>query len=630
MSKSIRPWDETLKLFREKHGSKYEYDETTYNGSNAKMRMICPKHGEFYQTPNKHLLGRGCPYCGGTKRLTTDEFIKRAEERYPNKYTYEKTIYKSKRDNVIITCKKHGDFSVKADTFLTGCGCPLCKKEYTDNAAERFIEKAKEKHPKEEELDYSYVSYANYHTPVAIYCHKKDEFGVEHGIFYQTPGHHLSGEGCPKCNSNIKLTTDEFIRRAKLKHENKYEYFPDKYRGYNIDTEIYCKKCNKVFTQTPHNHLKGEECPYCKSERISLSETKTNSQFIQEAIKVFGNRYDYSETEYKGANQEVGIICHEKDTLGNEHGKFWKLPYLFLHGVGCPKCSGNESKLESELYEYIKSITDEKIERNLRNLMDDAKEIDIYVPSLKIGFEFDGLIWHSERFKSDKNYHLNKTNICLSKGIRLIHIFEDEWTLKKEIVKSRIKSLLHKNDKIIYARKCVVKEVSSGVYKSFVEGNHLQGFVNSKYRYGLFYNNKLISVMSFGSLRKNLGSISLDNEYELLRFCNKLNTSVVGGASKLLKYFIEKIHPKRIISYADRRWSNGELYDKLGFNFVKNTSPGYFYIVGNHRENRFKYRKDVLVKEGFSKNKTEHEIMLERKIYRIYDCGMILFEWANK
>jgi hypothetical protein len=127
--------------------------------------------------------------------------------------------------------------------------------------------------------------------------------------------------------------------------------------------------------------------------------------------------------------------------------------------------------------------------------------------------------------------------------------------------------------------------------------------------------------MTFGSLRKSMGSNSVENSYELYRFCNELNTSVIGGASKLLKHFINTYQPKEIISYADRRWSKGNLYEKLGFKFVSNTPKSFSYIINNKREYRFKFRKDVLIKLGFDSKKTSHEIMLERNIFRIYDCG---------
>jgi hypothetical protein len=127
--------------------------------------------------------------------------------------------------------------------------------------------------------------------------------------------------------------------------------------------------------------------------------------------------------------------------------------------------------------------------------------------------------------------------------------------------------------------------------------------------------------MTFGCLRKSMGNNSIEDAYELFRFCNKLNTTVIGGADKLLKYFIKTYKPNEIISYADRRWSQGQLYKKLGFEFIHNSKPNYFYINNCKREYRFKYRKDVLVKEGFDKNKTEREIMEERGFNRIYDCG---------
>lgn len=130
--------------------------------------------------------------------------------------------------------------------------------------------------------------------------------------------------------------------------------------------------------------------------------------------------------------------------------------------------------------------------------------------------------------------------------------------------------------------------------------------------------------MTFGKGRIIMSGNS--NQYELLRFCNKLDTTVVGGADKLLKHFIKMYNPKTIISYADRRWSQGNLYEKLGFKFIHNSKPNYWYIINNKRMYRFGFRKQILIKEGFDKNKSEHDIMLERGIYRIYDCGNKKYE----
>jgi hypothetical protein len=153
----------------------------------------------------------------------------------------------------------------------------------------------------------------------------------------------------------------------------------------------------------------------------------------------------------------------------------------------------------------------------------------------------------------------------------------------------------------------------------------LQGSTNSSIKLGLYYDDELVSVMLFNKPRLGIG-VDYDG-YELTRFCNKLNTNVIGGADKLLKYFIKTYQPKQIISYADRRWSHGELYQKLGFEETHINKPNYWYIIGKIRKHRFGFRKDFLKKQGFdTKNKTEHEIMLERKIYRIYDCGTITYK----
>lgn len=254
-----------------------------------------------------------------------------------------------------------------------------------------------------------------------------------------------------------------------------------------------------------------------------------------------------------------------------------------------------------------------------------GQEIDIFIPSHNVAIEFDGLFWHSELF-CDRNYHKNKTDICLENKIQLIHIFEDEWEYKQEIVKSRIMNILGLTPNKIFARKCKIKILTNKEYNSFMNVNHIQGSVVASIKIGLFYNNDLVAAMSFGGLRKSLGSKNKKDNYELLRYCNMLNTTVVGGAQKLLKWFIKNYHPKEIISYADRRWSKGNLYHKIGFNLVGITKPNYFYIIGNKRENRFKYRKNILVENGYDKNKTEHQIMLDKKIYRIYDSGSLIFK----
>ena len=291
-----------------------------------------------------------------------------------------------------------------------------------------------------------------------------------------------------------------------------------------------------------------------------------------------------------------------------------------IGSVLCVKCKPIESNISGKeilLFKLIKELYDGEI---IQSYKLNRKEIDIYLPELKIGFEFNGLRWHSEQF-INKNYHIEKTKLCKKNGIRLIHIFEDDFDYKLDIVKSIINNVLGKSNKV-HGRKTELKLIKSkNIIKEFLNKNHLQGFVNSNINYGLYYNDELISLMTFMKVRKVLNRVVKDNHYELIRFCNKLNFSVTGGASKLFKKFINDYSPDNVISYCDISWANGNLYRQLGFNYEKLTTPNYHYVIDGKRENRIKYQKHNLIKNGFDKKLTEREIMESRGYYRIYNCG---------
>ena len=292
----------------------------------------------------------------------------------------------------------------------------------------------------------------------------------------------------------------------------------------------------------------------------------------------------------------------------------------------CNPINKQYSSFEKEISDFIISVD---IKTQLKNkTIIKPYELDIYLPEFNLAFEFNGLYWHSEMYK-DKNYHKMKSDLCEEKGTQLIHIWEDDWKYKQEIVKSMILNKLNQTKNKIYARKCEIKLVEDNkLIKEFLDNNHMQGSIGSSIKIGLYYNDELVSLMTFGKKRISQKSSSKDGEYELLRFCNKLNTNVVGGASKLFKYFTNNFDYKEIITYADRSHSNGNLYKELGFNFVHKTQPNYHYIIDKIRKHRFGFRKDVLVSKGYDKNKSEHEIMLERKIYRIYNAGNYKFIYS--
>jgi hypothetical protein len=334
--------------------------------------------------------------------------------------------------------------------------------------------------------------------------------------------------------------------------------------------------------------------------------------------------------EYKGVtanfNQKYQFECKRcnlSDFYDISDGRWLKCKI-------CDKDDNNTSTFQHEIYDYIKSlIKSDKIITNDRSLLY-PKEIDIFIPDMKIGIECDGLYWHSEILgRKSKVYHIHKTLSCIRKEVRLIHIFENEWVYKKDIVKSILKSIFKKIESKIDSKNCEIKELNNIEYHDFINRNHLQGRDNSSIRYGLIYNNnEIVSVMSF---RKSRFDKSV--EYEMSRFCNKLNLIVRGGASKLFKHFINTHRPKSVVSYCDRRYFNGSVYSQLGFQFIKNTFPSYYYIIDNYitLSNRMKFQKHRLknMLENFDINLTEWENMKNNGYDRIWDCGNSKWVYIN-
>jgi hypothetical protein len=544
----------------------------------------------------------------------TNEFIIKANKKHNNRYNYSKVNYINNYNKVVIICNEHGEFEQVPSSHVFGQGCPKCgRKRTTQND---FIIKSNKIH--NNKYDYSKVNYINSSEKVIIICD-------EHGEFEQRPNQHLiKKQGCPKCGTlkqieNNTFTTEEYIIKAQEIHNNTYDYSKLIYTQAIKKVDIICKE-HGLFEQRACNHLLGAGCPKCMN-------LKSQEDFITQANQIHNNLYDYSKTEYKHSEQKIIIIC-------DKHGEFEQQANSHLNGYGCPKCSYEKtiSNSEKEIGEFIQSLG---INFNISNReIINGFELDIYIPEKQLAIEYNGLYWHNEINKPNKNYHLQKTIECEKQGIQLIQIFEDEWIEKELIIKSRLKNLFGFNQKKIFARKCIIQEVSIQDTKDFLINNHIQGFVGSNYSYGLYYHDSntdkvtLVSLMTFGSLRKNLGSSNNENEHELLRFCNDSNTSVIGGASKLFSHFIRKHNPSKIISYADRRWSQGKLYEKIGFKFLRNSVPNYFYVIGTKRKNRFNFRKDILIsKYGCLPSDTEHNFCFNQKWYRIYDCGTKVYEW---
>jgi hypothetical protein len=276
-----------------------------------------------------------------------------------------------------------------------------------------------------------------------------------------------------------------------------------------------------------------------------------------------------------------------------------------------------------KLTAYLSSLYSGSILHNYHS------EIDIYLPDLGLGINVIDL---KDSVSYEKNYTRNLYTKYSQLNIKLIQIFSDELINKKDIVYSRLQNELKANTTTIFARKCEIRDVAPNIKNTFLDQNHIQGRDQAFYKYGLYHQNELVSIMTFRKPRTAIGKTNVNNgdTWELIRFCNKKYTNVVGAASRLLKHFIREVQPQHIYSFADNRWSSptSNLYLTCGFTHVSTSQHGYWYTKDYmSREHRFNYNKGALKKMGMdTDNHTEIELMRNLGYHRVWDCGVTRFE----
>jgi len=368
---------------------------------------------------------------------------------------------------------------------------------------------------------------------------------------------------------------------------------------------------------------KGTLRTVCYNEGLLKMQINSRNLFLDKLFN--GDRLGYiepmfSREEYINNSHKYPFRCKVCKTEFIDNIKWARTPQ-------CKVCFP-ASKPQLEIYNFIKSLGITDVQQNTFSIIEN-RELDIYIPSKKVAIEFNGLYWHSQ-VSGNKScyYHLHKLKLCNELGIRLIQIFEDEWENKRSLVEEKLKHIIGCNiEKGLYARNCLIKDISAKDANIFLENNHIQGGdKSSSIRFGLFSDNKLISVITFGKYRSLMGKTPIDGEFELIRYATSCKIS--GGFSKLLSHFIKEIKPVNIVSYADRRWSDGGLYKKCGFIMTKDTKPNYWYIKNGNRYYRYNFRKNILHKklEIFDGNISEWENMKVNGYDRIWDCGSFKFE----
>lgn len=556
------------------HNNKYDYSKVEYVNNKTKVCIICTEHGEFWQTPKNHLLGQGCPICGeeiarNCKRNDYQKFIDRFINTFGDiaEFPYISEEYENKNSTITYVCKKCGKAHKKVASYIFA-NKTICE------------------------------------------CYRVKE-----------PRQNIVFEHKPIISSRL-ISADVIESRIKELYPTIEMIGKNDYKNTSTKVLFRCTSCNNEFYRKPNTFLCSKlktPCPICTKKQLHKEKTKTNEDFINDIANIYGEGKYTLLSDYISSNCKVKLKCNDCGRI------FEKEANSFLQHNGCPYHNCNSSYKEKELFSFIKGMCNDAINNDRKTL--DGYELDVLVPSKQIAFEFDGIFWHNENNKTN-DYHLNKTIICNNKGVRLIHIFEDEWINKKNIWKSMIANILGFTKNKIYGRACTIDTVDSNTAVKFLNDNHIQGWCPSNIKLGLYYKGELVSLMTFGKSRHFIGSGKY--EWELLRFCNKLDTTVIGGASKLFSYFIRNYKPTSIVSYSDRRWSEGDMYNKLGFTFSHYSKPNYFYVIDNVRKNRFNFRKKILVeKYNCPLEMSERDFCKEKKWYRIYDCGTSVHIWKN-
>lgn len=415
--------------------------------------------------------------------------------------------------------------------------------------------------------------------------------------------------------------------------------------GFRIYCGPKCSRGDKTIDKSIISLLDDYEFLY--EEKITKQKSieqiaKENNISITPVVKYLKKHNLYQLNDARRRNNKANAILENKESLvslyktntmqdiaeslGTTKGTVCR--WFEVHNIEAKSPNSYERKIkkvsneENELFNYVKSIYDEELVQSNRSILN-GKELDIYIPDKNIAIEYNGLYSHhykpweeKDSLKKDIKYHLLKTLDCERQGIQLLHFYSDEWNFKQPIVENIIKSKLGLNDKI-YARKCSIVSVDTQYKNYFLNQYHMQGEDKSSIKFGLEYNGDLLAIMTFAKSRFNNGY-----NWELTRFCVKGGVSVVGGFSRLLKTF-KDVYMGSIISYADRRYSNGNVYITNGFNLIGVNKPSYYYVDKNflRRYHRMRFQKKYIG----AYDCTEYEKARELGYEKIFDCGTLAF-----
>lgn len=430
MSKKLST-EEFIKRAKQVHSDRYGYSEVQYVTNKTKVKIFCKEHGFFYQEPTVHLLGCNCPLCAGNNiKSTIEQFIQKSRMTHGDRYDYSLVRYVNRKTKVEIICPLHGSFFQTPDAHTRGCNCPECAGNIK-LTKDKFIKKSRTIHG--DRYDYSKTVYTGYEAKLNIYCHT-------HGDFSQTPHDHLGGCGCPQCGKlkNIEdrtLTTEIFRQRARLIHGLKYDYEFAVYKDSQSKVKIICSQ-HGPFLKSPDSHISQRQgCPKCADR------TLTKEEFVNRSVLVHGCTYDYSFVFYQNSYTKVDIRC-------KKHGSFLQVPFAHLRGQGCPSCkvSSGEFAIGATLAKLGISYESQKRFSGCKDEIRLPFDFFFTIHSHRFLIEYDGRqhfesieLWGGQEYLAEIQHHdAIKTAFAASNGFILIRIPYTQFDNIETILKTEI------------------------------------------------------------------------------------------------------------------------------------------------------------------------------------------------
>lgn len=543
------------------------------------------------------------------RRHTTESFVKAAHEMHGSTYGYENVKFVDRFTKVAVTCRVHGEFLVTPKKHLSGVGCRKCVADKTKRTTEQFVQAAIVVHGTT--YNYGNTEYVGTNKELRIDC-------PTHGAFYQVARVHLKGHKCPKCANVAKKTTAEFIEEATRAHEGKYTYNNTNYTSANKQVSITCP-VHGEFKQIAGVHLAGGGCRKCRAEEARGRASKRLTPTVQEILGR-GLPYVYDFTNVDGVHGVATITCDKGHTFQQRIDGALK--------YGCPTCAKRHSKGEQELLAFVQSLVPNAV--RTRKVIA-PQELDVWCADQKIGFEYNGLYYHSDAFDGAKWRHSDKSKAVEAAGGRLVHIWADDWVYRRNACETMIKAQLGLLERV-HARETEVVLLNPRVAREFLDQWHLQGYTGGTY-YGLLHAGRLVASMGF-SRAKSIRGNKDEGLWELVRFC--ANAKVVGGASKLLAAWKRSARDWRtLVTYCDHAQFSGGLYESLGFTRVVTRGPDYKVILagGDRRRHKSSVKKanlKVLLGDKYDETKSETELCRENHIFRVWDCGKSKYVLARQ